>query len=383
MVLLASLRLAMALGLSQAAPSTTPPPAPNAPAWSPPVFPNPSPRLPPGQEPNEPLPRGPTENSWADVAHEFVETRLFSPVLRLDRIFGSDEPEFEEERSRSFIVWRNELRFDSERHPSYTLGLHASLNFPSFNRIINRIRIVVVGQTQRAIDALVPEETAQGSPYVGSPGAEARFSLYETVRSHVEIGAGVLLQWPLGVFSRVGFHLIQPIGELFVLRLSGAGFWRTDTHLGWNAGVRMERPIYDLAILRVVNEFLYTQRTTAWPGAIGLEWSPDLEAVFRLGTRSSATFRLGALSSAKERPQVDRYILGLRLRRDFYRQWLFLELEPEFYWPYSVELGRHAAWAVTLRLEVQFHGNLPRPVSNPPPESPPTDPEPEQRQPEG
>ena len=45
---------------------------------------------------------------------------------------------------------------------------------------------------------------------------------------------------------------------------------------------------------------------------------------------------------------------------------------PEYFWPYTPGQGRQAAWAVTTRLELQFHGRvrLPEP-EDPEPEDPP------------
>jgi len=56
---------------------------------------------------------------------------------------------------------------------------------------------------------------------------------------------------------------------------------------------------------------------------------------------------------------VDRYRVFARYRRDFFRRWIFVELEPELGWPWSVDRGRHREIAGTVRLEVQFQGQDP------------------------
>jgi hypothetical protein len=106
--------------------------------------------------------------------------------------------------------------------------------------------------------------------------------------------------------------------------------------------------------------------TTITEVSRGLEWNGDLSllATFRgrIGTQLGA-----AMSGATSAPTiVDRYRVYTRVRRDFYRRWIFLELEPELGWPWTPELGRHRLWAVTLRLELQFHG-----TEKPPPAIPP------------
>ena len=44
----------------------------------------------------------------------------------------------------------------------------------------------------------------------------------------------------------------------------------------------------------------------------------------------------------------------MKLRSDFLRPWLFLEVEPELYWPRDDEGHYRKYHALTLRVEVQF-----------------------------
>ena len=59
--------------------------------------------------------------------------------------------------------------------------------------------------------------------------------------------------------------------------------------------------------------------------------------------------------------EVAVYRLFTRVRRDVWRRWLFLELEPEVSWPTAPPLGRHKEHAVTLRVEVAFDGRAREP----------------------
>jgi hypothetical protein len=313
--------------------------------------------------------RQPGEDSWIDITHEFVETRLFAPVLGFDRFFA-DERELEEERARSFLRWRSELRVDVEQRPAFATGLRANLRLPGLNKVMRRVRVVIAGGTRDTLAAALPEDP---SPEGRTPGdAELRFALLDVLGAHADLGAGLLFQLPVGYFARAGLRFRLVAGDLFVARLSISGFWRTDTRLGSRADARLERPVASSVLLRLGNEVLLTQVSR------GVEWTPSVTALVGLGRRTAASLGVGALWTSEGQPRLDRYRLGLRLRRAAFRSWLFLELEPEVYWPWSPERGRHRAWATTARVEIQFHGNErpstpgdPRPADEAPVDDPP------------
>ena len=67
------------------------------------------------------------------IGHAFIEHRIFVPVLWIDRFFA-DNRDLEAERARSFLQWRQELRFTQDRStPGYTISVNANLKFPGIN----------------------------------------------------------------------------------------------------------------------------------------------------------------------------------------------------------------------------------------------------------
>ena len=345
-----------------ALPPVTPLPAPplagEPPAWCPPDF-----------DPGPAVSRRLGENSWVDKTHAFVEGRLFAPVLRLDRFF-SDEKNLEEQRARSFLRWRTELRFDGEAKPALVSNVRADLKLPGLNMVLRRARFVIEGQTREAIGALLPDERdGQEGRGPGAGAAELRFDLWKAMGARADLGAGLVFAWPPGAFVRARLRWRWNPVEHLVGRSALSGFWRTDTEFGTQLQSHLERPFQteQPMLVRLSSNLLLTEVSR------GLEWTPGLTFVAGFGKHAAAA--LGAVAywtserSEPGAPRLERYKLGLRLRRDFFRRWFFLELEPEVYWPWSPELGRHAVWATTLRVEVQFRGIERR---RPPPGAPVT-----------
>jgi len=339
------------LAAAQEAPPPEPPEEEGAPEWMPPTFPIPG-VLDPAKDAAAPVIRRSGETTWLDYTHEFVETRLFAPILRLDRFF-SDERYLEEERARSFVRWRNELRLDNEARPAFATGVRASLRLPGLNRYLRRLRVVIAGGTREAFDAIFPDDPAQEGTTLGAGNAELRFNLFDAVGSHADVGAGLLFRYPVGVFVRTGLRWRLVAGDLFVARLGLSGFWRTDTRFGTRASGRLERPLGPATLVRVGSEVLLTEVSH------GVEWTPSTALIRAFGPRAGISLGAAAVWKSADIPHIERYRVSLRLRRDIYRRWLFVELEPEVYWPWTPAQGRHAAVATTLRFEVQFSGNAP------------------------
>jgi hypothetical protein len=360
--------------------------APLADDRPPPAKPAPDGEEPPGKPGEE------EDESWFDAGHSFIERQLVAPVVRLDRFF-SDERELETERARSFVRWRSEVRFtDESSPPSFTTGVRATLRLPGLNKRLRRLRVVMAGETRDAISTLFPpeptEEEPASEPTTGDEDlsrgdAGLRFYLWDSVLSHGDLGGGVLVRLPPGAYGRLRFRWAVPVSRLFLLRSAVTGFWRTDVRFGTSAAAEIERPLTARAAVRLGGSGTLTQESG------GVEWSAELALLAAFGARVGGQIGL-AVNGATEPlplegtgvipPDVRRYRLYTRLRRDFYRSWLFFELEPEVAWewdgapvrrlalapggsgiagmgaPLEGIRGRHPVWGVAVRLEVQFHG---------------------------
>jgi hypothetical protein len=313
---------------------------------------------------DEPAPPEPVEfeegdddESWIDAGHAFVEQRIFAPVLRLDRFF-SDERDLEAERSRSFIRWRNEVRFEhGTSTPTFNTGVSATLRLPGLRKQLRRLRVEVAGQTRDAISALFPERgVGDETPAerLGSADAGLGLRIWDRLRSHGDLGAGVLLRLPPGVYGRARVRSILPLGRRLLSRQAVTGFWRTDTRFGTSASADLERPLASSMIARLLGSATLTEVSR------GVEWLGDVAFVATFQDRSGAQVGAsvtGATDALAGAPPVERYRVYTRFRQDFYRHWVFVELEPEYAWPWTPERGRRATWGVALRLEVQFRGN--------------------------
>lgn len=374
-------------GPGDSAPAAEQPPAPGAPSGTQPdaepagapapaeaAAPSPGASPAPATAPAPPPAAAPEEDTWIDVGHAFIEQRIFAPVLRLDRFF-SDERSLDAERARSFVRWRNEVRLSEDAsRPLYKTGLRANLRFPGLNRQLNRLRLVIVSDTQDALQSIFPRRPGEDENTLGAPNAGLRYYFLDTIVSHGDLGAGVLTHIPVGAYGQARLRAAVPLGMSILLRSALTGFWRTDTHFGTSAGLELERPLTASIVTRLGESATLTEVSQGieWTSEAALLATLDEHTAGALGVTVSGYSRPNLASDGLTRPpDLAGVRLYTRLRRDVYRRWIFVEVEPELAWPWSLEKRRHRAWGVAFRLEVQFQGNEAPP---PPPDEEPPEP---------
>jgi hypothetical protein len=340
------------------------------------------------------------DDNWVDTGHAFIERTLFYVVLHLDRFF-SDERDVDPERSRSFLRWRSAVR-GAEDHGqlALTTGVRATIALPALDQRLRRLRLVLAGATREAVDA--PSRPARtGAPLptavdegIGPGDAGLRYFVWDSVATKLDFGSGALLHRPLGVYGRVRFRWVAPVGRVLLVRTVSSGFWRSDLGFGTDAQLELTRPIARWLVVRAAGSGMRAERSD------GVEWSGELALLavltWRVATQmaleldgathalASTTAPVTGVPVTVRAAEIDRIRLYTRFRRDLYRRWLFFEVEPEIAWPWSPERGRYSAWGGTIRVEVQVRGKesevrppAPEPARpEAPTEQPPKDPPP-------
>ena len=334
-------RVAQAEAGATQAPTPAEPPTP---APAPPPEPTPSP-----PEPEQlPDPLHPQPESWLDTGHSALAEGLFWPVERFDRFF-SDEREVDSPRPSSFIRWRNDLKIRADGTLGYGTTLRADLRFPNLSRRLHRLRLTLSGDTREALETTpTPGEPPLPATSSGRLSAGLRYDLLEGLATQADLQGGLLVRWPVGLFTRLRLRHVQPVDGIFQVRTSSAGFWQTTTGWGVRQDVDLERPLGEAMLLRLADNATLTQKSR------GAEWQSELSLLRTFGTTSAVSLMGSASGATDSGPVVETYRLATRVRWEAFRHWIFLELEPEGVWTRPVGGGRQRRLAVILRVELQF-----------------------------
>lgn len=274
---------------------------------------------------------------WVDSSHRFATDRTMALTRWVDGFFGDVDADAEiaESRLRLKITTDWDERLGTETR----MSLGGKVNLP---RLADRVDLVFRGDDP---DELVPGD--------------------EDDPSQSQVGLQVLLDE-----SASGNHRTD-----FTVGLSGAGpkpgvKYRYKTLWGPNTSFRFsQRAQYDFddgafattkldidyalsrrSLIRTQNRVLYGEKSD------GMEWSSNLGVVRQWavenGFERAAYLYAGVKGQTEPDSYRENYQVGLRLRAQAIREFLFFELEPTLNQRIDApDLPRDTAWAVEARVE--------------------------------
>jgi hypothetical protein len=329
---------------------------------------------PPAQPPHAPGESQPAEappalepdRGWIDESHAQLEQLLGELALRLDDFFG-EERRLELERPVSALRWRNELRTGQDRRLAYRSSVRASLYLPGTARWLSQAQLVIAGETGPDRSGVLTEEVAGPSlaPSLAAERAslELRVYLLRAAATNIDVGAGLRVRVPPEPYLRLRLRRRQPLLLGVTARLTPSLFWQSRDGFGTSANVDLDRPLGLHTVLRWSNQGTLTEVTR------GVAWASEISAAHEVvALRTALAVGAGANGHTRPAPVADNERLFVRARRDLWRRWLFVELEPEVAWPLDPVRGRERVLAATLRVEVHFDGrSAPGGEEDPPP----------------
>ena len=295
------------------------------------------------------------DNTWMDRSHTWVERGLFDVAVWFDHFFG-DERMVVVERPEAYLRWKTELRWDEEEQYSFRSSVRASLRLPRLKR---RWRLVFTSESKGDPNAVIPEDP--GNPglnpasTVRTSSTELIYDVFRTTYSVLDAGVGVQVKIPPNAFVRTRYQHARPLARDTLGRLTITAYWDAQKGFGESNQVDLERWLAPPTMLRWSNSFTIEENDYGWA------WGTDLSLLHKLSPISAITFSGGASGSTEPAWIAQNYRVLARYRRNVWREWLFLEGEPEIHWPRMEDGTRKPLWSATLRAEIVFAGTVLKP----------------------
>src|SRR5512141_1929287 len=290
------------------------------------------------------------DNTWVDRTHSLVERNLFDTAVWFDDFFG-DKRIVVSEWPESYMRWVNDFRWDEEKHFSARSRIRASLRLPKLKK---RWRLVISGETRGDPNALTQEDPGNPGLDVGSRvrtgSTELVYDILRTPRSTLDVGAGVRVKIPPDAFVRTRFQHARPIALNTLGRFTATAFWDAKDGFGESNQLDLERWLAVPTLLRWSNSFNISEITNGW------EWGTELSLLHKISPKSAITFAGGVSGLTRPAWIAQNYRVLTRYRRNIFREWLFLEGEPDVHWPRKEDGSRKPVWGATLRVEILFAG---------------------------
>lgn len=290
--------------------------------------------------------------TWFDRTHSYITSMLCQPSVWFDGFFGQYRAG--EDWAGSLIRWQGSIRFDEQEKVAYRSEFNASFRLPNMSK---KVKLVITSETRDDPTNSHPDDDPYDlEPPLGSSAVEEnqttaglRYYLIDTRKVRLNIGAGLKLGDPVQQYVRVRLRYTESLGNSTLLRLTPTAIWLKEDGVNRSLRVDLEQRMSENVLIRASQSFV---REELEPGVL---WGTVLTLYDRLSAVTVLALEAAATGTTHPDNRVERYRLSTRLRSNFLRDWLFLELEPEYYWPRDSLGEYHLFKAITFRLEMQFY----------------------------
>jgi hypothetical protein len=295
--------------------------------------------------------------------HETVSRWVDNTARGIDGFFGTEDHLYT--RNRSFLRLSQEFEWLEGDDMDHDTRVRFRLDLPTTKE---RLRLIIESDpdetqgtlTEQQASRIRPDQRDSGNSIIGLSqgiGEEDRTLGWDTNAS-----AGIRFRFPLDPYVRLTAERLWDIG---------AGPWQLESFNraswfnsnGYSGRTRLDigRPVDENRHLRFVTNIQWQERYDT------LEFAESVELFHVLGRRSALRYAAIAAGSSLSQPRMNDYILLTQYRRNLHRDILFFDAVPEL--RFSRDSNFDARWALTLRVEIYFRGQLRDRRRNPQPDA--------------
>ena len=283
---------------------------------------------------------------WVDRTHDWLSRGLCWPSRWVDGFFAdplstSNEPAASLVRITGERTWRDDGLDDRD------LDVDARVWLPSAER---RLSLLFRSNEDDTVadGPQASEITGAGEDDSGFRGA-LRWVINRTEAMDLDLDTGV--RSDLTTFTRLRYRSVHPLfNEWAWLRFTERVEWRDPK--GWRSRslFEVDRALSDTVSVRLASEIQYSEELNEDGRGLGLFQGANL--FLRQSDKAAWNLGAGAAGFTKPEARVDSYRCYVRYRRQVWRPWLFVEVEPFVLWPR--DQGYQGVNGVTVRLETLF-----------------------------
>jgi len=286
--------------------------------------------------------KGERTYTWVDEGHTYATNQAQALTEWMDGFFHDPAYEFEQPESRLRIEWStswDEIEDDRTR-----IRLRGRLQLPALSR---RVGIIFGGEDSSEPGIEEDElEDEVGLQYVVGEHLGSRLDATVSVSSS-DVTPGVRYRYQDFFTDNASYRFRQ--------RLE----YNHNEKLHATSRLDFDYRLADDELIRWSNRAMYGEETD------GTEWRSRLSLRHRLSKEGSAQpFVLryfGTVRGITDPKLTKSYALGIQVRRQIFRKFLFAELEPTYSWrKKNTDVSREGAWKLVLRFEIALQKDLAR-----------------------
>jgi len=271
--------------------------------------------------------------TWIDDSYVYVTSRTDALAVWLDSFFGS--PTEDLESADSILRVRFETEWDQDDGIDQKVRVRGKLHLPAWDERLS----LVFSEDDEDREALVPNSVTAEDDV----GLQYQLSRRERSRLYFTVGSNSSLD----LRASLRYRYVRPIGEDWRFQFNERVYYKQDQGYGSVTQGGLDYRISDNRIVRWINQFEYGEETE------GLEWGTRLSYQMRLNEKEALSYFGGVSGETDPEFLAKGYTLGVRYRRNIFRRWIFVEVEPAQEWRKDAPgESRQSVSVLTLRLEL-------------------------------
>jgi hypothetical protein len=289
------------------------------------------------------------EQAFFDRWHGFLARRFSAPAVWFDGFFG-DRRFLEEGPAGVFVRWRNGMRWSEDEDLKFRTNFNASVRMPQLKK---KLRIVVSREnaddpTAASVGGTVPPLITTATQDEKRTDVGLLYDIFDRVKAKLDFGVTVRLRIPPQPIVKARYRYTIPFSEQMLLRFTEYAFWIDNEGFKETSRLDLEYAISAATLLRFSNSATYVENR------VGVDWVSELSLYRQLSPKDAISLDISAWMPTRPEAQWNNFRVGSRYRRNFFRSWLFYEIEPEISWPRNEFRDRTSVSAITFLVEVQF-----------------------------
>tara|TARA_R110000772_G_scaffold196899_14_gene307673 strand:- start:507 stop:1466 length:960 start_codon:yes stop_codon:yes gene_type:complete len=274
---------------------------------------------------------------WLDETQAFASNSVDNLAVKIDRFFG--EPRSDLEAAYSSLRISAEQLSHEDNNSSYKLRLRGKVHLP---RIDERLSLLFSEDEGEGTDFYAQNNL--DSTQQESIKANLQFNLVDRVRNRLDFRLG--LRTSLKGKASLRYRHELPSGDNLQHRFAQTLYFRDGDGFGSLTRYELDKSLNDNSLLRWSSDLRFEEEYS------GGHWGSQLSYSRQVSDKTALSYytRINGESSPD---YIRSYDIGLRVRKNIGRPWLFAELEPGHAWTKSTpESKRLSSFYLFLRIEM-------------------------------
>lgn len=260
-----------------------------------------------------------------DNTHAHVSSRVQQTANKIDSFFGNER--IDDEATGNRVRVRSTLEFAEKGDINTKLKLKAKFTLPNLE---DRYNLVFGTEDEEGIVNEIMNSDDVGGIIDEVDDADyssaLRYIITATEKWNSSLDGGVKFRTGVDPFGRVRTRRSFDL-DGWSMRAAERITWIEDD--GWESesSLAAERNLTDSLFFRAGGQVTWREDVD------GVELEEGLGVTYQIDSRRAVTLRGGVRSVTRPANTVEEYAVSLRYRKQFYKDWLYYEIEPRASFP--------------------------------------------------